>query len=113
MSMSREEWLTEMSDSLGVDPEDVLEVAAMFFGAIDARLTSMRAAYDAGDVKELGRLAHGLKGDAANMRFHESSGLARELEMQSREGTIRDFERQFDALRGAIQAQKRILGLPS
>src|SRR5690606_37212078 len=109
MTMSREDWLAEMCESLGVGPEDVLEVAAMFFDAVDGRLAARRTAYEAGDIKELGRLAHGLKGDAANMRFHESSVLARELEVQSRGGAVVEFDRHFEALCRAIESQKRAL----
>lgn len=111
MSTSREQWLAEMSESLGVDPEDVLEVAAMFFEAIDQRLESIKNAYQAGDMKELTRLVHGLKGDAANMRFASSSEIARELELQSRTGEIDDFELRFHGLCEAVAQQKRILGI--
>lgn len=109
--MSREQWLSEMSESLGVEPEDVIEVAAMFFDAIDERLNNIESAYRAGDIKELTRLAHGLKGDAANMRFQESSLLARELELQGRSGRVDDFDRRFQALCEAVEKQKRTIGL--
>ena len=111
MTATREQWLAEMSESLGVDPDDVLEVAAMFFKAIDGRLSGIENAYQAGDMNELRRLAHGLKGDAANMRFRKSSQLARTLEMQSKDGNVTNFEAQFKALCDAVQEQKRSLGL--
>jgi HPt (histidine-containing phosphotransfer) domain-containing protein len=109
--MSKEQWLAEVTEALGLEPEDVLDVAVMFFVAIDERLDNMDRAYKAGDMNVLCRLAHGLKGDAASMRFLESSQLARELEMQSRAGTVHDFQGQLEGLREALARQQRILAL--
>lgn len=111
MSVSREEWLATMTDILGVDPEDVLEVAVMFFDAVDDRLLASERAYQSGDIKELNRLIHGLKGDAANIGFKEVSSLARELELQSRAGVVEDFHGQLAAIRAAVSAQRRSIGL--
>jgi HPt (histidine-containing phosphotransfer) domain-containing protein len=109
--MSKEQWLIEMTEALGLEPEDVLDVAAMFFEAIDERLVLIDTAHQAGDMTTLCRLAHGLKGDAANMRFEESSQLARELEMQSRAGQVHDFQGQLERLREALARQQRTLAL--
>ena len=111
MSQSRDEWLAEMTEILGVDPEDVLEVADLFFSAIDERLESMARAYADGDIPELTRLAHGLKGDAANMGFKETYAVARVLETQGRDGAVVDFESQFEALTKAVNEQRRAIGL--
>ncbi len=111
MSVSKEQWLAEMTENFGVDPEDVLEVAAMFFEAIDGRLAGIAKAHEEGDMKELNRLAHGLKGDAANMSFPEVSKLARELEAQSKNGEVVDFDAQFQALSTAVGQKKEFLGL--
>ena len=109
MSQSREEWLAEMTDTLGVDREDVLEVAAMFFDAIEARLAAIFEAQKTGNLAELTRLIHGLKGDAANIGFKSTSAVARTLETQCREGTVSDFAGQFAALQAAVQAQRQAI----
>ncbi len=111
MSQSRDEWLAEMTEILGVDPEDVLEVADLFFSAIDERLASMAKAHADGDIAELTRLAHGLKGDAANMGFKETSAVARVLETQGRDGAVVDFESQFKALTKAVNEQRLAIGV--
>ncbi|MEM9488032.1 MAG: Hpt domain-containing protein, partial [Myxococcota bacterium] len=77
MSHSREEWLAEMVEILGVDPEDVLEVTGMFFDGIEERLYAIYQAHESGDLEEVTRLVHGLKGDAANIGFKQSSAVAR------------------------------------
>ena len=111
MSQSREEWLKLMVDILGVDPEDILEVAAMFYEGIDERLDGIAAAYHSGDLQELTRLVHGLKGDAANIGFKATSAVARTLETQCRNGEVEDFDGQFAALREAVAEQRRAIGL--
>lgn len=111
---SREEWLDEMTQILALDPEDLLEVAAMFFDAIEERLGKIASAHAAGDIEELTRLVHGLKGDAANIGFKESSAVARTLESQCRQGSIDkivDFDRQFQSLGRAIREQRVAIGL--
>jgi HPt (histidine-containing phosphotransfer) domain-containing protein len=109
--MSKEQWLADATEALGLEPQDLLDVAAMFFEAIGDRLDSIEGAYRAGDMNMLCLLAHGLKGDTANMRFHETSQLARALEMQSRAGQVHDFQGQLKGLREALARQKRVLAL--
>jgi HPt (histidine-containing phosphotransfer) domain-containing protein len=108
---SKEQWLAEMADALELKAHEVIEVAAMFFEAVDERLDKLADAHQAGDLNVLCRLAHGLKGDAANMRFHHSSQLARELEMQCRAGQVHDFDGHLRGLRQALAQQKRTLGI--
>lgn len=107
----KQQWLAEMTDELGLDADDVIEVAAMFFEALDERLGRLAEAHQSGALDVLCRLAHGLKGDAANMRFHHSSQLARELEMQCRAGQVHDFDGQLRGLRQALAEQKSTLGI--
>ena len=113
MSQSREEWLTEMTETLGVDPEDVLEVAAMFFDAIDERVQAILEAHDTGDIQELTRFVHGLKGDAANMGFKQISAVARVLETQGRNGAGVDFATQYKSLVAAVAEQRRAIDIDS
>lgn len=111
MSQSREEWLNLMVDILGVDAEDILEVAAMFYETIDERLHGIATAHENGDLEELTRLVHGLKGDAANIGFKRTSAVARTLENQCRHGEIMDFANQFAALEAAVVEQREAIGL--
>lgn len=111
MAESKAEWLKRMSATLALEPEDLLEVAAMFFETVEERLDSIVQAGSAGDLEKLMHLAHGLKGDAANIGFTDISRLARELETQSRNREVKDMEAQFDALRAATKSTKETLEL--
>jgi HPt (histidine-containing phosphotransfer) domain-containing protein len=111
MAESKEEWLKRMSATLAVDPEDLLEVAAMFFETIEERLDSIVAAGASGDLETMTRLAHGLKGDAANIGFVAISRLARDLETQGRSREVMNFDEQLVALRAATKSTKESLDL--
>ncbi len=111
MAQQKEEWLNRMVETLAVDPEDLVEIAAMFFENIDERLDNIDAAGTSGDMETLTRLAHGLKGDAANMGFVDISSVARDLEHQSRNQAVQDFPGQMLALRAATQAMRATLEL--
>lgn len=111
MADQKEEWLNRMTAMLAVDPEDLIEIAAMFFEGIDERLDSISAAGQAGDLETMTRLAHGLKGDAANIGFMEISQIARDLEHQGRARAVENLEEQVSALRSASLAMKTSLAL--
>lgn len=111
MAESKEDWLKRMSATLSVAPEDLLEVAAMFFETVEERVNSIAAAGAAGDMDELLRLAHGLKGDTANIGFTDISRVARELETQVRNQDVKELDGQIAALRAAYLSVKASLDL--
>ena len=74
-------------------------------------LQAMRQRFEAGDWEEIGRLAHRVRGSAANVAARELSRLATELENQARLrlhcevsrtlGTLEHQWRQFQSFVGA------------
>lgn len=111
MADHKEEWLNRMTATLAVDPEDLIDVATMFFDDIDERLDSIAEAGHSGDYSELFlRLVHGLKGDAANIGFMDISDIARELERQIKAQAVVNFDQQVDALRAATVSTRETLG---
>lgn len=111
MAESKEDWLKRMSATLAVDSEDLLEVAAMFFETVEERLDRIAQAGASDDIETLTRLAHGLKGDAANIGFTDISRLARELETRGRSREVDDVEEQIAALRETTRSTKESLDL--
>lgn len=109
MADLKEEWLNRMTATLAVDPEDLIEIAAMFFENVEERLDKIGAAGQSGDIEELTRLAHGLKGDAANIGFTDISKIARDLEHQGRARAVVNFDEQYEALRAATFATRESL----
>ncbi|HLN23640.1 MAG TPA: response regulator [Patescibacteria group bacterium] len=77
------EALAELEDSLGADT--VRALFASFRRSAPAQMQAMAAALAAGDDAQLGRLAHSVRGAAANLGFLRLEGCLRRLEMASRE----------------------------
>ena len=109
MADQKEDWLNRMTATLAVDPEDLIEIAAMFFEGIDERLDSIAEAGHSGDIETMTRLVHGLKGDAANIGFTDISRIARDLEHQGRARAVENFDQQVDALRVATVSTRETL----
>ncbi len=111
MADAKEEWLNRMTEMLAVDPEDLLEIAGMFFETIEERIDSIEASGRAGDLDTMTRLAHGLKGDAANIGFVDVAAVARDLEHQGRKQEVTNLEEQVASLRTATRAMQTSLDL--
>lgn len=111
MANHKEEWLERMTATLAVDPEDLLEIAEMFFDGIDERVDNIASAGQADDLDTMTRLAHGLKGDAANIGFNDISQIAKSLEHQGRAHAVESFDEQVAALRVATRAMRESLEL--
>ena len=111
MSENKEEWMQRMVDMLGVDPEDIMEVAEMFYDEIDDELASIRSAYEEGDIETLSRLAHGLKGSSANMGFESISELAKKLEIEAKAGAVISFDAQLQLIAEAVADRRAFVGL--
>jgi HPt (histidine-containing phosphotransfer) domain-containing protein len=109
MANHKEDWLTRMTARLEVDPEDLLEIAAMFFENIEERVDKIAAAGHAEDIDTMTRLAHGLKGDAANLGLTDISKIARELEQQGKARAVVNFDEQIAALRVATLTTRETL----
>ncbi|GAB4563149.1 MAG: hypothetical protein Tsb0020_12080 [Haliangiales bacterium] len=111
MADAKEEWLNRMTEMLAVDPEDLLEIAGMFFETIEERIDSIEASGRTGDLDTMTRLAHGLKGDAANIGFVDVAAVARDLEHQGRKQEVTNLEEQVASLRKATRAMQTSLDL--
>jgi HPt (histidine-containing phosphotransfer) domain-containing protein len=109
MADQREDWLNRMTATLSLEPEDLIEVAAMFFEDIDDRLGIIAEAGHTGDLETLTLKVHGLKGDAANIGFMDISQVARDLEHQCRARAVVGFDEQLEALRAAVLATRESL----
>jgi PAS domain S-box-containing protein len=82
--------LRELLDLEPGDPSLLLRFIGRFGSTARGTLTSMREAHGAGTASELGRLAHGLKGSAANLGAHRLAAACRDIELLADEGGLAD-----------------------
>ena len=62
------------------DNQDMIELVAFFVDAMEERIKGLRETYDAGDLHQLRRLAHQLKGAATGYGFPAITQSASALE---------------------------------
>ena len=98
-----------------IDLDDTLAVLAdfvnLFTGQSPARLAALRSAIVAGDLEEVGRVAHSFKGACANLGAVRAAEAASRLERAGRDrdgsamaGWIDDLDARYAEARDALQA---------
>ena len=111
MPETRNEWLARMTETHGIDAEDILEIAELFFETVGDNVEEIKEAHDSGDSETVVRLAHGLKGAAANIGFEEISEKAKVLEKQGNENMIENLSLQLKSIFELIEVQKQRFGM--
>lgn len=75
--------------TLGNDP-DLQDLVALFVDEMPGRIEKLIARFDAGELDELRRAAHQLKGAAGSYGFHAVTPLAARLEANLRGDALED-----------------------
>ena len=88
----------ELSEDLGLDEDEFLEMAELFLETGFSDLGKLRSAVDEENVQEVIETAHSIKGASGNMGFMEIFQVAKGVETKARE----------DNLEGAAEAVKFI-----
>jgi HPt (histidine-containing phosphotransfer) domain-containing protein len=92
LDASQIDCLLEVAGVAGVN-----EIMSAFWKSTEALLAALRIAIEKGDQVEAGRIAHALKGSAANVGASLLSGIARDAELAAKRGD-------FAAARAASEA---------
>jgi HPt (histidine-containing phosphotransfer) domain-containing protein len=104
--------LISLDDTLGV----LADFVGMYTEQAPERLAALRVAFTAGDLEEVGRIAHSFKGASANLGAIRVAEVARRLEHAGRDkddssmaGWLDELEARYlearDALRGLVAAK--------
>ncbi len=80
--------LEPIRSSLPMDNPKYRQIAEKFEHRLNERLQEMRSALGEGNLEELGKLAHWLKGSAGSVGFHAFTMPAQELEQLVRNGQL-------------------------
>lgn len=80
--------LQEGLERAGGDREFYRELLEMMMDEVPAQIGTIREGVGCGDAEAVVRVAHALKGAAANLAAHPVLDAARELEMAARDGRI-------------------------
>jgi len=84
--------------ALPMDNERFRGIVEKFIPRLDEQLGAFRSALDAGDMDELAKLAHWLKGSGGNVGFDGFTELAANLEMHAKENELEKVTEKLKAV---------------
>lgn len=96
-------------DAAGGDRDLMQELAELYVSDSDARLPQLLAAAQAGELEQVGTLAHGMKGSSASIGAVEASEAFRRLEALGRSGASEGLEEALDAAQRTYERTKAAL----
>jgi HPt (histidine-containing phosphotransfer) domain-containing protein len=86
----------------GYDP-DFLEIYREFVAELPLLFASLKSAFDSGDVVQVSRAAHQIKGSSANFGFFGVSEKAAAIEQTAKGGSTDGFTVSFAAMQTLLQ----------
>lgn len=97
MSSTSQDWIYS---TLGADP-DLSELVELFVAEMPGRLENLLSLYDSGNLVELRRTAHQIKGAAGSYGFHALTPAAARLEASLKADRPEDeIKQELDELAG-------------
>jgi HPt (histidine-containing phosphotransfer) domain-containing protein len=104
--------LDEMSEQLGLEPEELLEFSALFVDVASQDLDRLERAIAGSSLQNAMEAAHSIKGAAMGLDLREISAIAAAIEMDARKGSLQDAQDRVSALRLHIRALEQVLRSP-
>jgi CheY-like chemotaxis protein/HPt (histidine-containing phosphotransfer) domain-containing protein len=89
----------DIASDLPTDDADIAQIVAEYIDSLEAKIDEMKVAWDAGDLDELARLAHWLKGSGGTAGFGVFTEPAVRLENVSKKKESGDVPAQLAELR--------------
>jgi HPt (histidine-containing phosphotransfer) domain-containing protein len=80
------------------EPDVLKEVLSIFLQEVPPRIDRLRTFWAAGNIKELQRAAHSLKGSAGNIGARDLHDISRQIDDQARTGDLSGLAPLVDAL---------------
>ena len=80
------------------EPEVLTEILQMFLREAPPRIERLRNAWTTGNIEEMRRAAHSLKGSAGNIGAHALHAVCTELDDRGRSGDVAPIPALVDAL---------------
>jgi HPt (histidine-containing phosphotransfer) domain-containing protein len=96
--------LKELSENLGLEQDEYLELLDLLIHTGRSDLVRLQAAISRGDLDEATQAAHSLKGAAANLGLVRLSEAAKKVEEQARNALVGGIEETARALVGEFDA---------
>lgn len=94
----------DLASQLGVDEEDFVELVELFVETSLGDIEKIKAGLAQNSPPDAAAAAHSIKGAAGNLGFNDIFTLAKDMEMQAKEGSLDNFETFINELEAKVNA---------
>ena len=99
----------DLASRLGIDEEDVKELVELFVTTTFSDIGKIKKGISDNNPADAAAAAHSIKGAAGNLGFDEIFSLARDMEIQAKQGSldgfdayVKDLEQKVNALNPSV-----------
>ena len=97
-----------LASRLGLDEDDVIELVELFVTTTLSDIDKIKKGVREGNSQDAAAASHSIKGAAGNLGFDELYTLAKDMEMQAKNGSLTDFELHISDLENRINVLNNI-----
>ena len=94
----------DLASKLGIDEEDFIELIELFVTTSLADLDKIKQGFKSGNCEDAAAAAHSIKGASGNLGFDDIFNLAKDMEMQAKQGSLDNFESYINELENKVNA---------
>ena len=91
--------LKKLSENLGMDEEEYVEMLQLFFESGGADLENLEAAIKEGDIEKAHRASHSLKGSSGSLGLEKLFEMAVAIDDKNRQGILDGLDEMVKELR--------------
>jgi len=98
----------DLASRLEIDEDDFMELVELFVTTTFSDIDKIKKGIEKGNYQDVAAASHSIKGAAGNLGFEDMFTLARDMEMQARQGNLDHFEDWVPDLENKVNALKNI-----
>ncbi|MCK5162847.1 MAG: Hpt domain-containing protein [Desulfobacula sp.] len=98
----------DLASRLGIDEDDFQELVELFVTTTLSDIEKIKKGVQEGNSQDAAAASHSIKGAAGNLGFDDIFTLAKDMEMQAKQGSMDNFEDYIRDLENGVSALNNI-----
>ena len=98
----------DLASRLGIDEDDFQELVELFVTTTLSDIEKIKKGVQEGNSQDAAAASHSIKGAAGNLGFDDIFTLAKDMEMQAKQGSMDNFEDYIRDLENGVNALNNI-----
>ena len=94
----------DIAARLGIDEEDFIELVELLVTTTLSDIDKIKKGVREGNSQDAAAAAHSIKGAAGNLGFDDIFTLAKDMEMQAKQGSLDNFEAYIKDIEEMVKA---------